>query len=317
MSERHPDFVHCVTVIVSWRPGGPMRHVATTPFTSYIYRLRRQIHLDTPSVEWRNYGDIYAEIPRSSGSQNQRLATRRRAPSSPRARPRPGVPPGSVLRPARPCPGEIRNGPAPPGRRPAGHRRRRSVQRQSPGLLRNSRGVRGRRAAGAAAEAPGAEACPQMHRGDPRFRGALVRAPRGSRRDGGDRAALPPHDSSTLARAGLGPAEKKTGGVGTRSIVAPRDTAYLQAQYEAVRRMAAARRPHAEPPPGCLLLMSRGLPAWLEVVQRVAPRRGNTTPIAVPGVHGPTDAATLAVRSDLTQLLAGLVLACAQEEVRV
>lgn len=81
--------------------------------------------------------------------------------------------------------------------------------------------------------------------------------------------------------------------------------------------MAAARPPHAEPAPGCGLLMARGLPAWLEVVQRVAPRRGDTTPVAVPGVHGPTDAATLAVRADLTQLLAGLVLACAQEEVRV
>jgi hypothetical protein len=63
--------------------------------------------------------------------------------------------------------------------------------------------------------------------------------------------------------------------------------------------------------------MARGLPVWLEVVQRVAPRRGATTPAVVPGTHGPTAAATLAVRSDLTQLLAGLVLACAQEEVRV
>lgn len=81
-----------------------------------------------------------------------------------------------------------------------------------------------------------------------------------------------------------------------------------------MRRLAAARLPHAEPPPGCVLLMSRGLPAWLELVQRVAPRRGETPPVAVLGVHKPTDAA--AGRSDLTQLLAGLVLACAQEEVR-
>lgn len=84
-----------------------------------------------------------------------------------------------------------------------------------------------------------------------------------------------------------------------------------------MRRLAAARPPHAEPAPGCVLLMSRGLPAWIELVQRVAPRRGETTPVAVPGIHGPTDAATVAVRSDLTQLLAGLILACAQEEVHV
>lgn len=81
--------------------------------------------------------------------------------------------------------------------------------------------------------------------------------------------------------------------------------------------MAAARTPHAEPAPGCGLLMARGLPAWLQVVQRVAPRRGATTPVVGPGADGPSDAATLAVRSDLTQLLAALVLACAQEEVRV
>jgi hypothetical protein len=65
-----------------------------------------------------------------------------------------------------------------------------------------------------------------------------------------------------------------------------------------------------------VLLMSRGLPAWLELVQRVAPRRGDAPPVAVAAVHGPTDGATVAGRSDLTQLLAGLVLACAQEEVR-
>jgi len=83
-----------------------------------------------------------------------------------------------------------------------------------------------------------------------------------------------------------------------------------------VRRLAAARQPDAEPASGCVLLMSRGLPAWLELVQRVAPRRGEALAIAVAAVHGPTDAAMVAGRSDLTQLLAGLVLVCAQEEVR-
>jgi hypothetical protein len=63
--------------------------------------------------------------------------------------------------------------------------------------------------------------------------------------------------------------------------------------------------------------MSRGLPAWLEVVQRVAPRRGDATRVTMPAIHGPTAVATLAGRSELTQLLAGLVLACAQEEVRI
>jgi hypothetical protein len=85
-----------------------------------------------------------------------------------------------------------------------------------------------------------------------------------------------------------------------------------------MRRAATTASSHAEPAPGCVLLMSRGLPAWLEVVQRVAPRRGDgPRDAAGPGVHGPTNAAPLAVRSDLTQLLAGLILACTHEEVRL
>jgi len=74
---------------------------------------------------------------------------------------------------------------------------------------------------------------------------------------------------------------------------------------------------HAEPTPGCVLLMSRGLPAWLEVVQRVAPRRDDGPRAAGPGAQGRSDAVTLAVRSDLTHVLAGLILACTHEEVRL
>jgi hypothetical protein len=209
MSECHEDFVHCVTPIVSNRRRGHSQRAATATINAGRSEVLRQILVDIRSVEWRNHGDIYAEVPRASGSQDRRLATRRRAPSAPRAHPRRAVSPGSVFRPARPCPSQIRNGPAPPGRGTVGHRRRRRVQRQSPSLLRGGRGVRDRRAARAAAEAPRAEACPQMLRGDPRFRGALVRVRRGPRRDGGDRPALPGHDSSTLPRPGLDPAEKK------------------------------------------------------------------------------------------------------------
>jgi hypothetical protein len=89
----------------------------------------------------------------------------------------------------------------------------------------------------------------------------------------------------------------------------------MQTQYETVRRLALARPPHAAPAPGCVLLMARGLPAWLEVVQRVAPRDVTPAPERV-GTPSPTPVVTPAIRSDLTQLLAGLVLACAQEEVR-
>jgi hypothetical protein len=62
--------------------------------------------------------------------------------------------------------------------------------------------------------------------------------------------------------------------------------------------------------------MARGLPAWLEVVQRVAPRRDDGPRAAGPDAQGRPDAVTLAVRSDLTRVLAGLILACTQEEVR-
>jgi len=84
-----------------------------------------------------------------------------------------------------------------------------------------------------------------------------------------------------------------------------------------MRRAATAASSHAESAPGCVLLMSRGLPAWLAVVQRVAPRRGDGPRAAGPDIQERTDAATLAVRSDLTHVLAGLILACTQEEVRL
>ena len=216
MSECHRDFVQCVTFITS-RPARRLSTVGPeTAFYADVSADLRQIPLDVRSGEWRNCGDTYAEISHASGSQDRRPATRRCAPSPSRAHPRPGVPHRPVLRPPRPGPGEIRDGAAPPGRGTDGHRRGGGVQRQSPGLLRNRRGVRGRRPAGAAAEAAGAEARAQMHRGDPRLRRALGRAGRGSRRCGGDRSALPHHDSPPLARARVGPAENKTSGGGTR-----------------------------------------------------------------------------------------------------
>lgn len=84
-----------------------------------------------------------------------------------------------------------------------------------------------------------------------------------------------------------------------------------------MRRAATAGSAPGPSGSGCVLLMTRGLPAWIDVVQRVVSR--DTDPVRAPERGGDRvlDVSPPGVRADLTRLLAGLVLACAQEEVSV
>ena len=61
-----------------------------------------------------------------------------------------------------------------------------------------------------------------------------------------------------------------------------------------------------------VLLMTRGMPAWLDAVTTLSPpdRAGRDTRAAMEG--RPLDLAP-PIRSELTRLLASLVLTCAQE----
>ncbi|MGH7645574.1 MAG: hypothetical protein ACREMR_08300 [Gemmatimonadales bacterium] len=79
-------------------------------------------------------------------------------------------------------------------------------------------------------------------------------------------------------------------------------------QYEAVRREALATAPGPRGH-GLALLVTRGMAAWLTALAALGPRRGlpaiASAPRETPGTMLPT------VRTELTTVLAGMVLACA------
>ena len=89
------------------------------------------------------------------------------------------------------------------------------------------------------------------------------------------------------------------------------DVNQLCQQYEVVRHDAATRVDVTPRGHGLVLLMTRGMPAWLDAVSTLCLRPvGRDTP-AMQGDR----AFDLAppVRSELTRVLASLVLTCAQE----
>jgi hypothetical protein len=85
---------------------------------------------------------------------------------------------------------------------------------------------------------------------------------------------------------------------------------YVLEQYEALRREALEVAPFGPRGHGLTLLVTRGLPAWLTALTALVPStlirpveepRAERAPRLLP-----------AVRVELTTVLAGLVLACAQ-----
>ena len=94
------------------------------------------------------------------------------------------------------------------------------------------------------------------------------------------------------------------------------DPVYLLNQYEALRQEALrtdalGRRGH-----GLALFISRGMPAWIDALSVLA-----RPPRLVSETHEPSTAHWMvslpsALRSDLTTVLADMVLTCTQEVVR-
>jgi hypothetical protein len=83
---------------------------------------------------------------------------------------------------------------------------------------------------------------------------------------------------------------------------------FLLAQYEALRREALEAAPFGPRGQGLALFLARGMPAWLAALSALAPSpRPRADAPTAPRPHVlPT------LRADLTTLLAGMVLACAQ-----
>ncbi len=81
-------------------------------------------------------------------------------------------------------------------------------------------------------------------------------------------------------------------------------------QYEALRREALDVAPFGPRGHGLALLLARGLPAWLTALTILVPSRPRRPVDAPPAERSPR--LLPAARVELTTVLAGLVLACAQ-----
>jgi hypothetical protein len=88
------------------------------------------------------------------------------------------------------------------------------------------------------------------------------------------------------------------------------DARYVIDQYEALRREALEITPFGPRGHGLALFLTRGLPAWLTALTALTPSR----PARAGNEPQAGSAARLlpAARGELTTVLAGMVLACAQ-----
>lgn len=97
-------------------------------------------------------------------------------------------------------------------------------------------------------------------------------------------------------------------------MILPVNAAYVRDQYELLRQEAVTADPMGPRGHGLVLLMTRGISAWLGIVQTLTPRAiapmENTA--STTGVDGPTWT-TGGDRADLTRVLASLVLTSLQE----
>lgn len=87
---------------------------------------------------------------------------------------------------------------------------------------------------------------------------------------------------------------------------------YVLQQYEALRQEALGLAPDGRRGHGLALFMARGMAAWLAALRALAPRMAPPAPSLEPT----TDLCSIlppSARSDLTLVLAGMVLACSQE----
>ncbi len=95
----------------------------------------------------------------------------------------------------------------------------------------------------------------------------------------------------------------------------PLDADYVHEQYERVRREAMTTDPTAPRGHGLALLMTRGMSSWLQAVRTLAPppvARSRRMDAIAPSDRVAWQATD---RTQLTHVLASLVLACVQEVV--
>ena len=96
-------------------------------------------------------------------------------------------------------------------------------------------------------------------------------------------------------------------------MTSPVHAAFVREQYELLRREATTADPMGPRGHGLVLLMTRGISAWLDTVQTLAPRAIAPAELtaSLPEADRPTW--TAGDRAELTRILASLVLRCVPE----
>ena len=96
-------------------------------------------------------------------------------------------------------------------------------------------------------------------------------------------------------------------------MTSPVHAAFVREQYELLRREATTADPLGPRGHGLVLLMTRGISAWLDTVQTLTPRA--IAPVAHTAAMTGAECPTWKVgdRAELTRVLASLVLTCVEE----
>ena len=306
----HEQFVHDASncVLPHYRSKLYVPKIAS-PFTTRVIK-----GLTLLSVYVCNKIDKHGEAT-ARRSQGGGPACGGRAPSASAERARPSLRQRRrLLRFSRPCAGQVRNAAPPPRRRAPGQPSGRNLRRQPTGLLCRRSGVPGKRHSRTVAALARTSAQPQVYRGSSRLRRALARragCPRARNPGGGGPTPFWNHGSSPLSRSSFGPAQKKTRDqppIALTSRLA--DGRYLLEQYEALRG-EALREDWRARGHGMALFMTRGMTAWVAAVAALAPavpKPQQSAAEETAQAHRPMVA--LSFRTELTVVLAGMVLAC-------
>jgi hypothetical protein len=84
------------------------------------------------------------------------------------------------------------------------------------------------------------------------------------------------------------------------------DAGYLQEQYELLRREAVELSPYTQRGHGLLLLLTRGMAAWVEAVSCLSGRRAAPVEVTTSTLH-------FSLQPEIMTVLANMVLVCMQE----
>lgn len=91
------------------------------------------------------------------------------------------------------------------------------------------------------------------------------------------------------------------------------DTDYVHQQYKTLCQEAMSADPWGQRGHGLSLFLTRGMNAWVETLTVLMPQSKKTSQSDNPVTPWQTPELPVSVRSDLTTVLAEMVLACTQE----